>query len=443
MLHRRRCSEPALNSSCLDGSFKTTLVKLFLLLALAAPLLGAQQGVPSITRQDGVGKSDFSLTRPIAPITVRADFDRGSIGEMKEVAPGHLRGTTRHWVQPNGQNDQRYWFFFRLDGVAARDVTIELNEMIGLYRGKPHITIIDDASRPVYSYDRVSWERIEKTRWDPVTGTWTFWQRFSRSPVWVAYAQPYPLSQAKAWIESVSLRAEVRQESIGASADGHPLWILTVGPQQPKRTVLLTSLAHPGEDAAGYMIEGLVACLLSDDERARSLRRQVLFKIIPVLNPDGLRRGHARLNARLEDLNSAWSSQKSAVAGKPVEPEIAAVRAWLDAWTGANGKLNLHVDFHCGGQRLPHCTLVTPDSWLREEFVPELQRHFLCKASAHSFPGSIAQYTAAHYANHSATFELTQGRLGKDNPDYLTIDDYRATGASFLQALYTLLNQKP
>ncbi|MGH8021848.1 MAG: M14-type cytosolic carboxypeptidase, partial [Opitutaceae bacterium] len=241
-----------------------------------------------------------SRARPLEPITVNAAFDRGSIGELKEVSPGVLRGGTRHWVQKNGQNDQRYWFYFQLDGVAARDVTIVLADMIGVYRGKPHRTIVSESSRPVVSYDRITWERMDNARWDADAGPWTLHHRFARSPAWIAYAHPYTLGQANRWLDKLAEEPEVKMERIGMSADGRPLRLVTIGSERPKRTVLITSLQHPGEDSSGYVMEGALGFLLSDDPQAVALRREVLFKIIPVVNPDGLYRGHARLNARLE-----------------------------------------------------------------------------------------------------------------------------------------------
>jgi len=369
--------------------------------------------------------------KDLSPITITSNFDRGSIGEIIEISPGFLRGRTRHWVQSSGRNDQRYWFYFRLDGVDNREVTVELTDIYGLYRGRPHRSIFDPKTRPVVSYDRKSWERIEQTDLDPATGTWRWRHYFKSSPAWVAYAHPYPLEQAIRWLEDISRNPGVRREGIGESVDGRPLWLLTIGPERPEKTVLLTSLAHPGEDAAGYFVEGLVSFLLSDDPQAQSIRRRLLFKIIPVMNPDGLYRGHARLNAHMEDLNSAWDVAKRDDEG---EPEIVAVRTWLTAWTACRA-LDFHFDIHCNGQSRTNHGLITPDSVLRERLFPLLQKSFPCRSTQTKFVGSSALYTAARFGSHSATIELSQGRHGEDGARYLTIDDYRAHGGAFLRAL--------
>lgn len=49
---------------------------------------------------------------------------------------------------------------------------------------------------------------------------------------------------------------------------------------------------HPGETVSSFMIEGIIDYLLSDE--AHSLREKFIFKIIPLLNPDGVVHGNYR-----------------------------------------------------------------------------------------------------------------------------------------------------
>lgn len=45
---------------------------------------------------------------------------------------------------------------------------------------------------------------------------------------------------------------------------------------------------HPGETNASFMIQGVIDFLLSDSREARILRKNFIFRIVPMLNPDGV-----------------------------------------------------------------------------------------------------------------------------------------------------------
>ena len=70
-----------------------------------------------------------------------------------------------------------------------------------------------------------------------------------------------------------------------------------------RRAVILTSRVHPGESNASYIIHGTLEYLVSEEEGAYNLRNNFVFKIIPMLNPDGVIVGNYRCSLSGLDLN--------------------------------------------------------------------------------------------------------------------------------------------
>ena len=67
--------------------------------------------------------------------------------------------------------------------------------------------------------------------------------------------------------------------------------------------IVLRSRVHPGESNASYIMEGIIEFLMSDETEACLLRKKFVFKIIPMLNPDGVIVGNYRCSLGGYDLN--------------------------------------------------------------------------------------------------------------------------------------------
>ena len=73
-----------------------------------------------------------------------------------------------------------------------------------------------------------------------------------------------------------------------------------------KRVVLVMARQQPGESPASLIVQGLVDFLVSKHRIATQLREKVIFKIIPMMNPDGVFLGNYKGSLFGADLNRVW-----------------------------------------------------------------------------------------------------------------------------------------
>ena len=117
---------------------------------------------------------------------------------------------------------------------------------------------------------------------------------------------------------------------------------------QRKRVVLLSARVHPGETPATHVIDGAIHFLLrSNDPRALALRARYIFKIIAILNPDGVCHGHYRADTRGVNLNRMYVA---GIVNRDLHPSVAAYMS-LVRKLQADGDLALVVDMHAHAGR--------------------------------------------------------------------------------------------
>lgn len=61
-----------------------------------------------------------------------------------------------------------------------------------------------------------------------------------------------------------------------------------------KRCVVISARVHPGETPASWMMRGMLDFITGESAEARLLRSLFVFKIVPMLNPDGVAYGNNR-----------------------------------------------------------------------------------------------------------------------------------------------------
>lgn len=74
-----------------------------------------------------------------------------------------------------------------------------------------------------------------------------------------------------------------------------------------REIVVLSARVHPGESNSSLMMDGILQFLTSENALANKARKMFVFKVIPMLNPDGVINGSHRCSLAGVDLNRVWN----------------------------------------------------------------------------------------------------------------------------------------
>ena len=75
-----------------------------------------------------------------------------------------------------------------------------------------------------------------------------------------------------------------------------------------KRAIVLTARVHPGETNSSWMMKGFLDFLLDNTPDSKLLRDTFIFKLVPMLNPDGVIIGNYRCSLTGRDLNRNYKT---------------------------------------------------------------------------------------------------------------------------------------
>ncbi|XP_078097457.1 cytosolic carboxypeptidase 4 isoform X2 [Mustelus asterias] len=238
---------------------------------------------------------------------------------------------------------QHQWFYFKLSGMKAgipyrlNIINCEKTNSQFNYGMQPVMYSVHEAlcgrahwvrvGSDIYYYKNHYCRQSAATRGQKETSyyTLTFTITFlhSKDVCYLAYHYPYTYSTLMTHLHLLkeSLNSDqiyFRHQILCSTLGGNkcPVITVTANPgSQPeelhqfwnRQYVVLTARVHPGESNASWVMKGTLEFLVSDDAIARSLRDSYIFKIIPMLNPDGVINGCHRCSLSGEDLNRQWS----------------------------------------------------------------------------------------------------------------------------------------
>ena len=125
---------------------------------------------------------------------------------------------------------------------------------------------------------------------------------------------PYTYTDCHRFLDSICLlphsQTLLRRASLCKTLAGNSLEMLIITNFQSsqdhiakRKCIILTGRVHPGESNSSYVMEGVIKLLVSNDPTAVVLRDRYVFKVVPMLNPDGVIVGNYRCSLSGHDLN--------------------------------------------------------------------------------------------------------------------------------------------
>ena len=285
------------------------------------------------------------------PITFHQNFAGGSLGKIEKLGDAEFRCHVAGQHDQRGRNRQATWYCFRMENLAGRDVTLTLTDLVGEYNDKPGACAMNAATLPVFSADGERWQHFSTMAWDELKKEATLRVRATNATVWIAHMPPYTTRHLGELLTDLAPLPSARIEVIGRTVQGRELPLITVTdfdqPDREKKVVWLIARQHAWEAGTSFVMEGALRFIAGDTPEARALRAQVVFKFLPMLDPDGVAGGKVRFNANGYDVNRHWSEvdlrQKRFLEQMPeIWYAKKAILSHLDSGAPIDLMINLH-----------------------------------------------------------------------------------------------------
>lgn len=317
------------------------------------------------------------MTAKDKSLSVPSEYSKNSTQHFSTVEDPRKIYEFKVWTKPDCagtqyENGNRTWFHFGVQGGPPGAI-IKIHVMNLNRQGKLYF----HGMTPVFRVDssKDSWKRLPgKVKYkNAPEGNFiiTFSHPFPADPgsvIYFAFAFPFTYTECQEMLDEIDQTVGCSlcctnsedlppnsiyycRELLCHSLEGNRIDLLTITsfkgltedrePQFPhlfpddskprchvfcgKKVVFISGRVHPGETPSSFVFNGLLHFLLGQqDQRAIQLRHQFVFKLIPMLNPDGVVNGHYRTNTQGLNLNRVYL-----VADPENHPPVYAARTLL------------------------------------------------------------------------------------------------------------------
>ncbi|XP_056353317.1 cytosolic carboxypeptidase 6-like isoform X1 [Oenanthe melanoleuca] len=281
-----------------------------------------------------------------------ACFESGNLGRVDHVTEFEYD----LFIRPDTCNPRfRVWFNFTVENVKESQRVIfnvvNFSKTKSLYR--------DGMAPMVKSTSRPKWQRIPSKnvyyyrcpdhRKNYVM-SFAFCFDREEDTYQFAYCYPYTYTRLQHYLDNLQRRNMdcFCRELLGLSVQKRRLDLLTITspanlrPGAEQKVVFITARVHPGETPSSFVCQGIIDFLVSHHPIAKVLRDHLVFKIAPMLNPDGVYLGNYRCSLMGFDLNRHWANPSPWA-----HPTLHGVKELIiDMYNNPKINLEFYIDIH-------------------------------------------------------------------------------------------------
>ncbi|XP_025931887.1 cytosolic carboxypeptidase 3 isoform X3 [Apteryx rowi] len=256
-----------------------------------------------------------------------ARFESGNLQKVVKVNEFEYQLTLRTDLYTSKYTQ---WYYFQVSntqaGMPYRFTIVNFTKPDSLYKRGMRPLLYSEADAKKHN---VGWRRtgneIKYYRNNAGQGgqqyfslTWTFQFPHNRDTCYFAHCYPYTYSNLQEYLVAIS-KDPVKSKFCKIHILCHSLarnivYVLTItnpheGDKDTKRkAVILTARVHPGETNTSWIMKGFLDYILGNSGNAQVLRDNFVFKVVPMLNPDGVIVGNHRCSLAGQDLNRKYKS---------------------------------------------------------------------------------------------------------------------------------------
>ncbi|KAM6435884.1 cytosolic carboxypeptidase 3 isoform 1-T2 [Liasis olivaceus] len=402
-----------------------------------------------------------------------ARFESGNLQKVVKINDFEYQLTLRTDLYTNKHTQ---WYYFQVTntqaGMPYRFTIVNFTKPTSLYNRGMRPLLYSEAEAKIH---KVGWQRtgdqikyyknnLSHDGHQYFSLTWTFQFPHDRDTCYFAHCYPYTYSNLQDYLSAIA-RDPRRSKFCKIRILCHSLarnivYVLTItnplqdfSKEKCKSAVILTARVHPGETNSSWMMKGFLDYLLGDSDNAQLLRDTFVFKVVPMLNPDGVIVGNYRCSLAGKDLNRNYKSDL-----KESFPSIWYTRSMIKRIMEERNVL-LYCDLH-GHSRKENVFMYGCEKKEQDERACLLQRIFpfiMSKNCPDKFSfqdcsfkmqkgkegtGRVVMWKMG--INNSYTLEVTfcGSKLGNNHATHFSTKDLESIGCNFCDSLLDLCNEK-